>query len=337
MKLAVLSREVIIGVLDMTSVIDAVEEVYRDKAAGRTAVWPSVEYRFEPDRGVMDIRSGYVAGVGAHGAKLLNNFPGNATLGLPAFSGLLMIFDSATGLPQAVADASYITSMRTGAAAAIGVRALARPDASRLLLVGSGHQAIFMLAAVLTACPRFTAVDVYDPLDFARARVFAQGAGQRLAVDFGIAAAGVRFSAVPDAGQALGVADAVVTVTRATRPVIRADWVRPGTHFSCIGADMHGKQELDATLFATSRIFADDIGQCTRFGEMETAVQSGLITADSVHGELGEVLAGTVAGRVRPDDVTIFDATGLALLDIACARVALERAETEGLVTRVAI
>lgn len=334
MKLAVLSRDVITGVLDMASVIDAVEGVYKDKAAGRTAVWPSVEYRFDND-GVMDIRSGYVGGEGAHGAKLLNNFPGNAGLGLPAFSGLLMVFDSQTGLPQAVADASYITSMRTGAAAALGVRTLARADASRLLLVGSGHQAIFMVAAVLTACPGITAVDVYDPLDFAKARVFAQGATGRLAT-FGIAP-GVRFSAVSDLPAALGTADAVVTVTRATKPVIRADWVRPGTHLSCIGADMHGKQELDPQLLVGSRVFADDIGQCTRFGELELAVQLGLITAESVQAELGEVLSGLKPGRLADDDVTIFDATGLALLDIATARVALDRAETAGLVTRVQI
>lgn len=334
MKMAVLSREMITGVLDMASVIEAVEGVYRDKAAGRTAVWPSVEYRFD-NGGVMDIRSGYVGGEGAHGAKLLNNFPGNASLGLPAFSGLLMLFDSETGLPQAVADASYITSMRTGAAAALGVRTLARPDATRLLLVGSGHQAIFMLAAVLTACPGITAVDVYDPLDFAKARVFAQAAGARLA-DFGVAS-GVRCVAVHDVADALVDADAVVTVTRATKPVIRAEWVRPGTHLSCIGADMHGKQEIDPQLFATSRIFADDIGQCTRFGEMELAVQLGVINAESVHGELGEVLAGAKPGRVADSDVTIFDATGLALLDIATARVALRRAEAAGLVTRVQI
>jgi ornithine cyclodeaminase/alanine dehydrogenase len=336
MKLAVLGRQVITQVLDMALVIDVVDGVYRDKAAGRTAVWPSVEYRFD-NGGVMDIRSGYVGGAHAHGAKLLNNFPGNTRLGLPAFSGLLMLFDSETGIPQAVVDASYITSMRTGAAAALGVRALARDDATRLLLVGSGYQAIFMLAAVLTACPRVTHVDVYDPLDFAHARVFAQGASQRLAAEFGLPTATVRFAAVPDGAEALRDADAVVTVTRATEPVIRADWVGPGTHLSCIGADMHGKQELDPVLFASARIFADDVGQCTRFGEMELAVERGIITAESVHGELGEVLSGVVPGRCHAADITIFDATGLALLDIACARVALTRADEAGLVTRVQI
>ena len=176
---------------------------------------------------------------------------------------------------------------------------------------------------------------MYDPLDFAKARVFAQGATGRLAT-FGIAP-GVRFSAVSDLPAALGTADAVVTVTRATKPVIRADWVRPGTHLSCIGADMHGKQELDPQLLVGSRVFADDIGQCTRFGELELAVQLGLITAESVQAELGEVLSGLKPGRLADDDVTIFDATGLALLDIATARVALDRAETAGLVTRVQI
>ena len=148
---------------------------------------------------------------------------------------------------------------------------------------------------------------------------------------------GVRLAAVPDLADALSDADAVVTVTRATKPVIKADWVRPGTHLSCIGADMHGKQELDPMLFATARSFADDIGQCTRFGEMELAVAQGVLTPDSVHGELGQVLTGQCPGRLSDDDVTIFDATGLALLDIATARVALARAEERGLVTRVQV
>lgn len=319
MKLAVLSRSLIEEVLDMASVIEGVSGAYHDKAAGQAAVWPSVEYRFD-NGGVMDIRSGYVAGQSSHGAKLLNNFPGNAALGLPNFSGLLMVFDSGTGLPMAVADASYITSMRTGAAAALGVRTLARENASRLLLVGSGHQAIFMLAAVLTACPRITSVEVWDPLDVGRAEEFAIRAPSRLA-PFGVNADVV---AVADLWASQP--DAVVTVTRATSPVIPAAWVRPGMHLSCIGADMHGKQEVESALFPRARVFADDIRQCTSFGELEVPIAQGAIGVDDVCGELGEVLAGEIPGRVTAEDITVFDATGLALLDIVTARIALERA-----------
>ena len=123
MKIKVLSRQDLIQILELPKVIEGVEAVYKAKAQGDVVAWPLVEHKFE-DGSLMDIRSGGVFGeVGVHGAKLLNNFPANAAKGLPVFTGVLMSFDSSTGLPTGVMDASYITSLRTGSAAAIGAAA----------------------------------------------------------------------------------------------------------------------------------------------------------------------------------------------------------------------
>ena len=112
--------------------------------------------------------------------------------------------------------------------------------------------------------------------------------------------------------------------------MIRREWVRPGTHFSCIGADMEGKEEIDPELFRGARVFADDLDQCVRVGEMELPVKQGILTREQVAGEIGQVLAGQIPGRTGREQITIFDATGLALLDLITGRQAVEAARERG-------
>ncbi|NLC89424.1 MAG: ornithine cyclodeaminase family protein [Clostridiaceae bacterium] len=338
MEITVLSQAELKQVLELDRVIASVESVYKQKAGGRTAVWPSVEYHFEEEQAVMDIRSGYLAGDKLHGAKMLNNFPLNAQAGLPAFTGMLLIFDSTSGMPLALMDASYITSMRTGAAAALGVRTLARKNSKNLLLVGAGRQAFFMVAATLLAMPQLENVRVHDPLDSANAEKFVSQIERRLKAELNLNLSGkVNFTARNDLQAVLQDSDAVITVTRATSPIIKQEWVQSGTHFSCIGADMLGKEELDPELFRTARAFADDKKQCLAFGEMEIPYKAGIISEQSIQAELGEVLAGTAAGRISEADITIFDATGLALLDLATGKLALDLARRKGLGQKASI
>lgn len=338
MEIIVLGREDIKNVLELEKVISGVKDVYCLKSDGKTVVWPSVEYHFEEEKAVMDIRSGYVKGENLHGAKMLNNFPLNNALGIPSFCGMLLVFDSKTGVPLGVMDASYITSMRTGAAAALGVKALARKNSKNLLIVGSGLQAIYMLAATLIAMPQIEKVRIFDPLKYEYAENFTENAAKRLTNEFKIDnLEKIEFSAVKDIERALSDTDAVITITRATSPIIKKEWVKPGTHFSCIGADMVGKEEIDPKLFMGARIFADDITQCISFGEMEIPYKIGIITRDSIAGELGEVLSGKIEGRKSDDEITIFDATGLALLDLVTGKVAIDSAKEKRLGTLVEI
>jgi len=141
---------------------------------------------------------------------------------------------------------------------------------------------------------------------------------------------GVAIQPAGDLGEAVGQSDVVITITPSRAPVIRREWVRPGTHFSCIGADMEGKEELDPELFRDARVFADDIDQCLRVGELELPVKQGIITREQVAGEIGQVLAGTLPGRTDPEQTTIFDATGLALLDLVTGKRAIEAAARAG-------
>ena len=332
MEIKILGRKDLEKILEMPKVIEGVRAVYQLKSKGDTVVWPLIEHHFEEKEAVMDIRSGGVFGsIGLHGLKMLNKFPHNADSGLPVFTGMLMVSDSNTGLPLGVMDASYITCMRTGAAGAIGAKALARPDSQVLCVLGAGTQSIFQIAAALICFPDLKEVLVADPLQPENARRFVSDCRGRLATSFGIDCPQTNFAPVEDLAQAVGRSDIVITITPAREPVIRKEWVKPGTHFSCIGADMAGKEEIDPQLFSGARIYADDIDQCLSVGEMELPFKNGVIGREDVIGEIGQVLSGAVSGRQSADDITIFDATGLALLDLVTAKSAIDLAEEKKL------
>lgn len=337
MKIKVLSRANLINILELPEVIKGVESVYKTKAQGNVVAWPLVEHKFSTGA-LMDIRSGGAFGeVGIHGAKLLNNFPENAAKGLPVFTGVLMAFDSETGLPMGVMDASYITSMRTGAAAAIGAAALARPDSENLLLVGAGLQSIYLLGATLVKMPGLKKVRVIDTFAQDNADRYITTIQERLKNELGIGASEVVFEAAHDMKEAVEQSDVILTITRSTSPLIMKDWLKPGTHLSCIGADMVGKEEIDPEIFRTARCFADDAKQCCTVGEMEIPAKMGILFPETVTGEIGEVLAGMKPGRVSDEDITVFDATGLAALDLVTAKTAVRTAEEKGLGTTVEI
>ncbi len=320
MKVCFFDRKTLEKRLKMTDVLTVVEGVYKSKASGSTVVWPTVTHHFEDRGAVMDIRSGYDRGSEVYGAKILGTFPENEKRGLPPFSGILVVMDGTTGLPKGIMDASFITSMRTGAAAAVSARALARPESETLFVLGTGRQSLFMIGAALTAMPGIRTVFCAEPMNLEAAGPYAAACPQRLKEMFGLDASGVDFVPVRDLAESVGKSDIVITITRATRPVIRREWVRPGTHFSCIGADMPGKEEIDPAILRDAVVYADDIDQCVGAGECELAIKGGFMTREHIAGQIGEVLLGTKPGRTGKEEITVFDATGLALLDLAVAR-----------------
>ena len=146
---------------------------------------------------------------------------------------------------------------------------------------------------------------------------------------FGIDASGVDFIPVENLAESVGKADIVITITRAMAPVIMREWVKPGTHFSCIGADMPGKEEIDPAILRDAIVYVDDIDQCINAGECELAVKGGFITRENISGQIGEVLLGAKLGRTSTDEITVFDATGLALLDLAVAKMVVDAADDD--------
>lgn len=329
MNVMILGRQELESVLKMDEVIEGVKSAYRLKAQGDTAVWPLVSHEFTEKAAVMDIRSGGVFGKEQiHGLKMLNNFPFNQEKRLPPFNGMLMLFDSETGIPLGVMDAAYITCMRTGAAGAIGAQALARKDSETVLILGTGKQAEFQIAAILTAMPGIKRILIGSPLHPEHGQSFAAECPTHLKYKFAIEREDCSFEAASCLETAAAESDIIITVTPARQPIIRREWICPGTHLSCIGADMEGKEEIDPQLFANARVFVDDRKQCARVGEIEIPIKENILAEEGISGEIGQILLGEKNGRLCDEDITVFDATGLAILDLVTGKRAIDKAKS---------
>ena len=314
--------------------LEAVEKAYTAKEGGSGSVWPMVFHDFETGVADLDIKSGDLDGV--FGLKLVSWFGENPSRGLPELYGTLLLCARESGAPLALMNAGGITGLRTGAAAAVGAKYLARPDSKRLLMVGCGAQSPYLVAATLCAMPSIESVVLANPhnpskavekLPAMREKVTALLAGSGAERSF-------EFTATDSLEAAVREADIILTATPAREPMIKAEWVQPGTHLSCIGADISGKQEIDSDVFAAARAFGDDRAQCFAVGECEIPHRDGILTGLT---EIGAVMLGKAPGRLTSDDVTVFDSTGIALQDLASAAVILERAEAIGVGTVVTL
>lgn len=323
----VLSKKDTEKLLKMKDVLEVIKDVYRLKSESKTSVFPMVFHEFEPGIADMDIKSGWLKESNIFGLKLVSWFGENIKKDLPALIGTIMVFDSSTGVPIGILDGTHITGMRTGAAGALGAKYLARTDSKKLLIVGAGHIATFQIAATLQLFPELETVMIYDPMNFNTAFNKAKNISDTLSNDFGIKVnEKVKFQAVEDIKEATGKSDIIITVTPSKKPIIMKEWIKPGTHFSCIGADMSGKEEIDPEIFREARVFVDDIPQCVNVGEIEIPIYLAILHREDIAGEIGDIIAGKTIGRENDDQITVFDATGIALLDLATAKLALDEA-----------
>lgn len=335
-NMRVLSYEDVRQVLEVKQVIEAVETVYKSKSENQAEAWPTIFYDFEPGKADMDIKSGYLKSEKLFGHKTVTWFGDNQAKGIPTLLGMIAVFDAETGQPLGITDAAFITGIRTGAAGAIGAKYLARKDSKNFLLLGAGNQAIFQIAATLTTLPDLKTVRIAAK-DANKLNEFVNALPQRLQDEFGIATGQIVFEAVENLESAVKDSDIIITVTPSKKPVIKSDWVQPGTHLSCIGADMEGKQEIESAILAKARIFVDDLEHCKQVGEIEIPLKQGIISEDDIAGEMGDLLLGRIEGRTDDTEITVFDATGMALLDIYTAKIALQAAEKKGLGTKSVI
>lgn len=349
-KVKVLNANDIAHLLDMSAVINAVEDAYKEKADQSGEIWPMVYHAFG-DMADMDIRSGCLKPKNVFGNKLLAWFGDNAKVNKPELNGVVTLYSYSDGFPIAIVNAPALTGFRTGAAGAVASRLLANPSAKDLLMVGAGGQAAYQIMAQLIALPTINHVMVYDPMNSANAQRFVETAKERLITLFSTniqatlpeqaeavqkRLAQVSFTAVSDLEAATKDAQVIVTVTPSTKAMIKAAWVQPGTHINAIGADMEGKQEVDSQLYTTARAFVDDREQATTVGETQNPIKDHLITKDQVT-EIGDVLIGKATGRQAAQEITIFDSTGIALQDLEAASLALKNAQQFNLGTEVEI
>ena len=317
--------------LDMA--VQAVENAYRQKSNGDGCIWPMVFHEFVHGQADLDIKSGDLKRERIFGLKVVSLYGTNEAKGLPELFGTSLLFDRETGAPKAMLNAGPVTGLRTGAAGAIGAKYLARRDAEKLLMIGCGAQSACLIAATLFVLPQIQTVWLANPRNPQKAAQRLQTLKEKVMTLLADSGAERQFtiSAVSDFERAVRGSDVILTATPSYEPIIQADWVKPGTHISCIGADMTGKEELDPSLMGKALVFGDDRTQCFTVGECEVPHRMGLLP--ELQAEIGDVILGKARGRQNPEDITVFDSTGIALQDLASASVILDAAEAAGIGT----
>ena len=242
------------------------------------------------------------------GVKTVTVFPDNAARAKPAVFGTYLLLSAETGETLAVMDATRLTAWRTGAASALASRYLSRADASRLLMVGAGALAPQLIAAHASVRPiREVALWNRSP-DRARAL-----AGT-------LAARGLNVSIAGDLEAAVRRADIVSAATISAEPLIRGDWLAPGTHVDCVGAYKPSMRETDDAVVRRARIYVDTRpGAFAEAGDIVQPLAAGVIGKEAVLGDLFDLTRGTVAGRQMSEEITFFKSVGAAIEDLAAA------------------
>jgi len=250
----------------------------------------------------------------AAAVKWVNVHPDNPEqFDLPTVLGTLIYSDPKNAFPLAIMDGTVVTEKRTGAAAAVATNHLAIEDASSLGLVGAGVQSYTQLEAIAQVRPIETVV-VADR----------NAEAQQAFVDHFADRFDVRAGTIAEAAQC----DVLSTVTPVEEPIVHD--VGSYTHINAIGADAAGKHEISDEILQNATIVIDDYAQCTHSGEINVPWAAGILGDDDIHGELGDVIVGTAAGRTDDMGVTVFDSTGLAIQDVAAAHVVYEGARADG-------
>ena len=295
-----ISRDAVFAAIDPKIAIDRTREAFERYGRGEWTM-PAKVYLDSPPHG--DFRAMPALGDGLALLKWVTSFPGNSAKGLPVVRGEVLLSDAETGEELAVIECSSVTSLRTGAAAAVSAQILAAEDAKSVGIIGSGVNGAW--------AARCLAAAGYGPGVCADPRV---DPAEALADELDWRAG--------DRGEAAA-QDVVVTVTPGEELVILDDDLRPGQHLALLGADAHGKQEVDLAAIARCRLFCDEWEQASAGGELANAADTGLVSRDRVT-QIGDVLNGA-PGRASDDEITLFDSTGLAIQDLAICRAVYER------------
>jgi alanine dehydrogenase len=257
----------------------------------------------------------------ALGTKLVTVFGSNAAAGLPTHLATMVLLDPGTGELLAVMDGRYITEARTAAVSAVSVKQLARDDAGVLAIVGSGVQARSHLEALARVRP-LTDIRVWSP-SRERREQFVRDMRSHV---------GAPLRATSSVDDAVRGANLIALVTSSREPVLRSGQVADGTHICAVGACRPDQREMDTALVARGRLYVDSrAGALAEAGDIVLPIAEGALEPSTIAGELGEVLAGRATGRTSRTDLTIFKSLGMAVEDVAAARLAYERAAARGI------
>ena len=307
--------------LSMDDLIQAMEVALAEFSSGHTQQPLRTVLEVGPGHAFFGVMPAFMPATGALGTKLVTVFGSNAALGLPSHLATILLMDSTTGELLSVMDGRYITEARTAAVSAVSARLLAREDAGVMAILGSGVQARSHLRA-FSHVRALRDVRVWSPSEIHR-REFADQMHREIAVPI---------SPVATVKDAVDGADLVVLATATREPILRSEWIADGTHIAAVGACRPDQREIETGLMKRARVFVDSrTGALAEAGDLVLPIREGAFDASHIAGELGELAAGTVAGRRSPGEVTLFKSLGMAVEDVAAAHLAYQRATERGL------
>lgn len=320
-----LKREDVQQLLDMPSTIEILEQAFAELSAGRVNMPQRTVVKVEQGPGVALFMPAFIPQLSALGAKVVTVFGKNpAERDLPAVLGTIILLDTLTGVPVCIMEGGYLTAMRTGGVSGVATKFLARRSAKVHALFGAGVQAKAQAQAVaavrqLERCVVFSV----DPPE--QQRVFADWVGKITGVPTTFAAS---------AREAVEQCDILTLATSAANPVIEGTWIKPGTHINGIGSHAPTMREIDTATVIRSKVICDLTAACqAEAGDLMIPADNDQWSWERVHGDLGQVVSGAIAGRENEDEITLFKSVGLAVQDISVANHVFLKALADGVGT----
>jgi len=321
----ILNRSELEELLTLETLIPVIEKAFIAFAEGRTVAYPVVREKVKHHQGIFGIKSGYLMDEEVIGLKAGGFWLDNPKRGLTTHQSTTVMFDPASGIPTAFMDGNHITTIRTAAVGALAARLLTREDVKVAAVLGCGTQGTGQAEALCHVRP-IEEIRAYD-VEAGNLERFAGKLRER----------GVEVRTFQSAEPAVRGAEVVITATPGHQPVLWTNWIEPGMHVSAFGTDTVGKIEVEAALFARATVVVDDVMQATTIGETQHPVSQELIRPEDIHATIGEIIAGHKPGRTSRDEITLFDATGLAFQDLIAGHLAVKLAKERGMGTKVAI
>jgi ectoine utilization protein EutC len=322
MKVVILNEKDIrsCATLDLDS-LQAVTDGFSKLANKEATLPPIMRIDVQENHGEIDVKTAYIHGFDYFAIKVASGFYDNHIHGLPFGSGMMVVMSAKTGFLRAVLlDNGYLTDLRTGLAGAIAAKNLARENINTVGVIGAGTQGRYQIKA-LKLVRDFKRLMVYSKIP-EEVDVYVDEMTRELGIEV------IKFDH-PDA--VVKESDLVVTATPAREPYLRAEWLHPGLHITCMGSDTEDKQEIYEDVFDRVDVIAcDSKPQCFRLGELHHALEAGVINENTEIIELGELTSGKKIGRHHDSQISICDLTGVGVQDTAIALLAYQSAVGKG-------
>lgn len=325
MKTLILAEKDVKRLLSMKEVMEAVELAFAEQGMNRVQMPPKVYMYYQKYNGDIRAMPSYLEGLDISAVEILNVHENNkAKFKLPTVMATVIMIEPKNGLPIAIIGGTYIADLRTGAAGGVAAKHLARKDSRIVGLIGAGAQAKTQLMALLSLYSDLEEIRVWSRTKQTREQFLELAKkeyGKRIS----------RLVPVDHAEDAVRGADIIVATTPSKSPVLLDDWIKPGMHINCIGADAPGKQELDPAILKRAKIVVDSLAQASYSGEINLPISQGILKREDIWAELGQIVAGLKPGRASNEEITVFASTGLAMQAAVTANIAYKKAMAHGL------